>query len=71
MLSASATLVLCAVSLVFLQFLRLQWIRRGFPPGPIPYPFFGNLLQMNFKIHHEILKKVRIFQQYVLYGLIS
>ncbi|NXF93635.1 CP2J6 protein, partial [Eubucco bourcierii] len=31
---------------------------RQYPPGPIPYPFFGNLLQMNFNIHHEILKKM-------------
>ncbi|XP_066181987.1 cytochrome P450 2J6-like [Sylvia atricapilla] len=58
MLTVSEVLVFFTVSLLFIQFLKLQWMRRQFPPGPTPYPFFGNLLQMNFKIHHEHLKKM-------------
>uniref|UniRef100_A0A8C0UZX5 Cytochrome P450 2J6-like n=1 Tax=Cyanistes caeruleus TaxID=156563 RepID=A0A8C0UZX5_CYACU len=58
MLTVSEVLVFFVVSLLLIQFLKLQWMRRRFPPGPTPYPFFGNLLQMNFKIHHEHLKKM-------------
>ncbi|KAK2538489.1 hypothetical protein Q9233_002349 [Columba guinea] len=58
MLTVSVVLLFFVVSLLFLQFLKLQWMRRRFPPGPTPYPFFGNMLQMNFQIHHDILKKM-------------
>jgi len=70
MLAVSVGLVFFVVSLLFMQFLKLQWMRRRFPPGPTPYPLFGNLLQMNFQIHHEILRKVCIFRQ-LINGLIS
>ncbi|XP_032553464.1 cytochrome P450 2J6-like isoform X1 [Chiroxiphia lanceolata] len=58
MVTVSGVLVFFVVSLLIIQFLKLQWMRRRLPPGPTPYPFFGNLLQMNFKIHHENLKKM-------------
>ncbi|XP_009901822.1 cytochrome P450 2J6 [Dryobates pubescens] len=58
MLPVSVMLLSFVVSLLFVQFLKWQWIRRQYPPGPTPYPFFGNLLQMNFSVHHELLKKM-------------
>ncbi|XP_039233958.1 cytochrome P450 2J6-like isoform X2 [Pipra filicauda] len=58
MVTVSGVLVFFVVSLLIIQFLKLQWMRRRLPPGPTPYPFFGNLFQMNFRIHHENLKKM-------------
>ncbi|XP_072200333.1 cytochrome P450 2J6-like [Excalfactoria chinensis] len=58
MLTVSAVLVCLAASLLLVQFLGMQWKRRQLPPGPAPFPLFGNLLQMKFRIHHDILKKV-------------
>ncbi|XP_065604304.1 cytochrome P450 2J6-like [Cyrtonyx montezumae] len=57
MLTVSAVLVCLAASLLLVQFLGMQWKRRQLPPGPAPFPLFGNLLQMNFRIHHDILKE--------------
>ncbi|XP_078522623.1 cytochrome P450 2J6-like [Lissotriton helveticus] len=48
-------LVAVVVSLLIAQFLRQRWIIRRFPPGPTPVLFFGNLLSMNFEVHHETL----------------
>ncbi|NXL90979.1 CP2J2 protein, partial [Alectura lathami] len=41
-----------------LQFLQLQWKRRGFPPGPIPFPIVGNFWWIKFRADHRSLKKL-------------
>ncbi|XP_010715114.1 cytochrome P450 2J2-like [Meleagris gallopavo] len=44
--------------LLGLQFLRLQWRSRRFPPGPIPFPIIGSMWWINFRADHGSLKKL-------------
>ncbi|XP_010121510.1 PREDICTED: cytochrome P450 2J6-like [Chlamydotis macqueenii] len=41
-----------------LQFLKLQWKSRGFPPGPTLFPIIGSIWWINFRADHGSLKKL-------------
>ncbi|NWZ32205.1 CP2J2 protein, partial [Asarcornis scutulata] len=54
------TVILLSLILFLLgvQFLKLQWKSRGFPPGPIPLPIVGGVWRINFRADHRSLKKL-------------
>ncbi|XP_074860800.1 cytochrome P450 2J5-like [Carettochelys insculpta] len=51
-------IVILIVFLLIVQFLKLQWTRSRFPPGPTPLPVIGNLLLLDFKLDRENLVKL-------------
>lgn len=58
----SVILLSLILFLLGVQFLKLQWKSRGFPPGPIPLPIVGGVWRINFRTDHRSLKKVCIFE---------
>ncbi|KAM9279277.1 cytochrome P450 2J4-like [Morus bassanus] len=58
MLTISQGLIALAVFLLIRQFFKLQRVRKQLPPGPIPLPVFGTLIQMNFQFNRDLLMKL-------------
>ncbi|XP_063162794.1 cytochrome P450 2A3-like [Candoia aspera] len=51
---------LTAVGICFLtiQFIKLLWARRKFPPGPVPFPLFGSLWRIGWTVRHDTFMKL-------------
>ncbi|XP_044128621.1 cytochrome P450 2J6-like [Bufo gargarizans] len=44
--------------LIFGKYLKIIWKARSLPPGPSPFPIFGNLWTLCFNMNPETLRKV-------------
>ncbi|XP_035191071.1 cytochrome P450 2J2-like [Oxyura jamaicensis] len=53
-----SVILLYLILVLGVQFLKLQWKSRGFPPGPIPLPIIGGVWRINFRADHRSLEKL-------------
>uniref|UniRef100_A0A6J0V8H1 Cytochrome P450 2J4-like n=1 Tax=Pogona vitticeps TaxID=103695 RepID=A0A6J0V8H1_9SAUR len=54
----SGFLVATLLALLAVQFVKLLWARRRFPPGPLPFPLIGSLWRVGWKIRQDTLIKL-------------
>jgi len=48
--------LLFIVSLLLFLFYHLHYKRKGWPPGPMPLPFLGNLIPVAMKLEQAFLE---------------
>ncbi|XP_056378997.1 cytochrome P450 2J4-like isoform X1 [Hyla sarda] len=58
MLSVSQLLWLLLSFVVLTRYFKVIWASKSLPPGPVPFPFIGNLWTLGFKLHPQILTKL-------------
>ncbi|XP_072263151.1 cytochrome P450 2J6-like [Pyxicephalus adspersus] len=58
MLTISELFFLFLGSLLMIKYLKVIWISRSLPPGPIPFPLIGNLWALKFKLHPQTLTQL-------------
>ncbi|XP_069069008.1 cytochrome P450 2J4-like isoform X2 [Pleurodeles waltl] len=58
MLPITELLLVLFLTILIAHYLKLQWSRRQYPPGPTPLPIIGNLWTLGFVLRQESLMQL-------------
>ncbi|XP_067322190.1 cytochrome P450 2J4-like isoform X1 [Anolis sagrei] len=56
--------IVLPVILLLVYFLKQQWSRRHFPPGPLSLPVIGGIWKFNFGIGYTVETLIKLAEQY-------